>query len=90
MATMTTKASANLPAELGDQKYVSVKPIIAGTISIPLNFILQDWKDFPDQNAVRVPCYAFLVTHPTKGHVLYDLGVRKVSRRTRLIGFPSR
>lgn len=67
-----------LPADLDHQAYVVVRPIIAGSLHIPLNIVFEDSLDEPDSNSVHIPTFSFLITHPTHGHMLFDLGVRKV------------
>lgn len=79
MSTATDNAS-RLPADRDDQVYVSIKPIAAGTVTLPLNLALEDCHDEPDSNAIECPAFSFLITHPTRGNTLFDLGIRKVSQ----------
>ncbi|KAI0093151.1 beta-lactamase-like protein [Irpex rosettiformis] len=70
-------SSPSLPPDTPNQQYVSVKPIVAGKIRLPLRIALYDYRDQPDDVAITAPAFAFLITHPERGHVLFDLGIRK-------------
>lgn len=74
----TNPALFTLPADSVNQVYVTVKPIVAGDLHIPMNIVFEDSHDEPDSNSVPIPAFSFLITHPTRGHLLFDLGVRKV------------
>ena len=73
--------STPLPPDAPNQVYLSVKAMCAGRFWLPDTFVFQDSQDrgAPDSEGVWVPDFAFLVTHPTKGRALFDLGIRKVS-----------
>jgi hypothetical protein len=77
----SSEAQFALPADDKHQTYVSVKAIVAGKLSIPLKLVLEDCHDEPDSNAIEAPVFAFLITHPERGHNLFDLGLRKVSQQ---------
>ena len=70
-----------LPADEPNQVYVSVKAMNVGRLWLPDASVFQDCKDLgtPDSQGVWVPDFSFLITHPTKGKALFDLGLRKVS-----------
>ena len=70
-----------LPADVDGQAYVTVRVIVAGNLRIPLNIVFDDCHDEPDSNAVEIPAFSFLLTHPTEGYLLFDLGIRQVAYR---------
>ena len=70
-----------LPPDSEHQTYVTVKPIIVGSLYLPFKEVFEDHVDAPTTAGNRVPVICFLITHPTKGHALFDLGIRKVSPR---------
>ncbi|KAI0694342.1 beta-lactamase-like protein, partial [Cytidiella melzeri] len=67
----------SLPRDADNQNYVTVKPIIAGKITLPMNLAFQDSHAEPASNAIEAPVFSFLITHPSRGHALFDLGIRK-------------
>ena len=71
---------ASLPQDRADQVYVSIKAIQVADLFLPDKFVYKDAEDadVPDTVGSRLPVLAFLVTHPTKGKAMFDLGVRKV------------
>lgn len=70
---------AQLPKDREDQVFVSVKSIVVGSVYLPFSEIFDDCIGAPKIQGNRVPVICFLITHPTKGHALFDLGIRKVS-----------
>ncbi|KAF7798134.1 hypothetical protein EIP86_009349 [Pleurotus ostreatoroseus] len=66
-----------LPADRPNQTYVTVKALCAGRLDLPNSFCFEDCKDHPDSEYLDVPSFCFLVSHPTKGHAMFDLGIRK-------------
>ena len=77
---------AALPADTQRQTYVTVKPIIAGSLFLPFRDVFEDRLDAPTSTGSRVPVICFLISHPTKGYALFDLGIRKVSLVQQLFG----
>ena len=71
-----------LPLDTDHQPYVTVRPIIGGSLELPYYLVYQDCIDHPRSNYRTVPSLCFLITHPTSGHILFDLGIRKVSLNT--------
>ena len=51
-----------------------------GTASLPDNWMYKDAQDakVPDEVRTTIPCFSFLIEHPTRGKALFDLGMRKV------------
>ena len=41
--------------------------------------LYRDCKDVPWDQGATVPDFSFLLTHPTKGKAMFDLGIRKVT-----------
>lgn len=72
--------SASLPADAENQTYVTVHALLAGGLWLPQREVFQDSIDKSAELGSELPFIAFLVTHPTYGRVLFDLGMRKVSR----------
>ncbi|KAI0093150.1 beta-lactamase-like protein [Irpex rosettiformis] len=77
--------TSRIPADLADQVYARVKPIVAGSIFLPHKEVFQDAVGLPGTEGIRVPSFSFLISHPTKGNALFDLGLRKG-----LSGYPPR
>lgn len=69
---------SRIPTDVDGQVYVSVKPIVAGTLFLPHREVFQDSVDQPGSAGMRVPVICFLISHPTKGNAIFDLGIRKV------------
>ena len=69
-----------LPLDSDRQVYVSVKALSIGTFWLPEIALVKDGS-FPSnlEDWVFLPAFAFLITHPTEGKVMFDLGIRKVS-----------
>jgi hypothetical protein len=67
-----------IPPDIENQVYVSVKPIVAGTLFLPHKEIFQDAVDLPSSEGLRTPVICSLISHPTMGDALFDLGIRKV------------
>jgi hypothetical protein len=67
-----------LPTDKNDQLYVSIKAIVAGTATLPLNFVVDANDNDPELagKAIVVPAFSFLITHPERGQILFDLGLR--------------
>lgn len=74
-----TAPNPPLPADLPDQVYVSVKALCPGKLHLPYAWVFQDCIDQPESVGSWVPTFSFLISHPTKGHAMFDLGLRKVS-----------
>ena len=72
--------SPPLPGDRPEQVYVSVKVMKVGTASLPDNWMYKDAQDakVPDEVRTTIPCFSFLIEHPTRGKALFDLGMRKV------------
>lgn len=68
-----------LPPDTTDQTYVTVNALLAGGLWLPYKNVFQDSVDLPLDVGSELPFIAFLVTHPTYGRTLFDLGMRKVS-----------
>lgn len=68
----------NFPADKPNQTYVSVKAVVGGHVWLRDSLTFLDAADTDDSQGAWVPAFSFLITHPTKGKVLFDLGVRKV------------
>lgn len=75
--TMSTITSS-LPKDSATQTFVSVKAIAAGHIFLPLCRIFEDCTNTPPAEGALVPSFAFLITHPTQGMSMFDLGLKKV------------
>jgi hypothetical protein len=78
----TSSDSWALPAESPSQAFVTVKALLSCFLHLPYNLVFQDSIDLPDSDASYAPVFSFLITHPTHGHTLFDLGVRKVRAST--------
>lgn len=74
-----------LPADQPNQVYVSVKALCPGKLHLPHAWVFQDCIDQPESVGSWVPTFSFLISHPTKGHAMFDLGLRKVSMMFTLI-----
>ena len=66
---------------------VSVKALNVGDMYIPDSWAFEDAKGSPDTTGSRLPDFAFLITHPTKGRAMFDLGLRKVKDPLYLISW---
>lgn len=71
-------ATPPLPADRPNQTYVTVKAFCAGKAHLPHSLVFEDCEGEPDSVGVQIPVLCFLISHPTKGHALFDLGIRKV------------
>ena len=67
-----------LPLDRETQTYVTIQALSLGRVSLPYNWIFQDSLHAPDEERSDLPFIGALITHPTRGKALYDLGVRKV------------
>lgn len=71
--------SPSLPADRENQTFVTVQALSVGGLSLPHMNIFQDSIDAPLTQRYDIPFIASLITHPTRGKALFDLGLRKVS-----------
>ena len=82
-------ASPPLPPDKADQAYVTVHALLAGGLWLPHKDVFQDSVNEPSEVGSEIPFIAFMVTHPTHGRSLFDLGMRKVraypARKRRLV-----
>ena len=76
--TMTSPSRA-LPADIENQTHVTVHALLVGGFFLPSRLVFQDCVDEPEDVGCEVPFIAFMITHPTFGRTLFDLGMRKVS-----------
>lgn len=58
---------------------MTVHALLVGGFWLPDKFVFQDCFDGPADVGGEVPDFAFMITHPTYGRALFDLGLRKVS-----------
>ena len=72
--------TASFPRDSEQQTYVSVKALVAGHVWLTDKRMFLDAIDAPEGQGHWLPAFSFLITHPTKGNALFDLGVRKVSK----------
>ena len=81
MSASGSGASFSLPQDRANQVYVSMKAMKVGTLTLADRWVFQDASDAntPDNVRMMIPDYAFLLEHPTKGKIMFDLGMRKVS-----------
>ena len=79
MSTTNEARNAPLPRDGVNQAYISVKTICAGEMFLPDEWLYRDCKDVPWDQGATVPDFSFLLTHPTKGKAMFDLGIRKVT-----------
>lgn len=77
MATSPTPVPLSVDTE--NQIYVTVHALLAGELWLPYNMVYQDSVHEPREIGCQVPDFAFMITHPTHGRALFDLGMRKVS-----------
>ncbi|KAJ3555475.1 hypothetical protein NM688_g2558 [Phlebia brevispora] len=70
-------SSTTFPPDSASQAFVSVKAIVAGHIFLPYPRVFEDSDGHPLTEGARIPSFAFLITHPTHGRTLFDLGLRK-------------
>ena len=68
----------SIPADTEGQVYVSVKQIVAGSLFLPDKAVFQDALNQPSSEGHRIPVICSLISHPTMGDALFDLGMRKV------------
>ena len=68
-----------LPLDVEDQVYASVYALYTGGMWMADYFIFEDCIDGPPEAGKDAPTIAFLISHPTLGYALYDLGMRKVT-----------
>ena len=84
-AGFTTMAAADathaLPGDSKGQVYVTVHAFVVGGLWFPVREVFQDSLHEPETVGSNIPFIAFMVTHPTKGRALFDLGLRKASSR---------
>lgn len=71
-------SQAQLPQDADNQTYVTVHALLAGGLWLPYKEVFQDSIDEPPEVGSEIPFIAFLITHPTFGRLLFDLGMRKV------------
>ncbi|KIP01907.1 hypothetical protein PHLGIDRAFT_79929 [Phlebiopsis gigantea 11061_1 CR5-6] len=77
---MTAQDSTpSLPSDTEDQVYVTVHAFTVGGLWFPAREVFQDSLHEPETVGSNIPFIAFLVTHPTKGRALFDLGLRKAT-----------
>ena len=76
---MATTQSPPLPPDAKAQTHVTVHAILAGGLYLPDKEVFQDSVHQPPEVGAEVPFIAFMITHPTFGRALFDLGMRKVS-----------
>lgn len=69
---------SSLPADRENQTFVTVQALSVGGLSVPHMNIFQDSIQAPRTQRYDVPFIASLITHPTRGKALFDLGLRKV------------
>lgn len=77
MTTLATPTS--LPKDRENQTHVTVHALLVGGFWLPDKFVFQDCFNGPADVGGEVPDFAFMITHPTYGRALFDLGLRKVS-----------
>ena len=82
---MITEHNPPLPSDGDNQTYVCVKALSMGEMFLPHAFVFQDAKDanVPPTVRVKLPTFAFLIEHPTRGKIMFDLGMNKVSGQYR-------
>lgn len=76
---MSSTQVSPLTGDSVNQPFVTVNALLTCFIHLPYNLVFQDSADYPDNTGSYVPVFNFLITHPTHGLTLFDLGVRKVS-----------
>ena len=69
----------NLPQDRANQAFISVKAIQAGDVYLPDAYVYSDCQGAPLTQGTHAPDFAFLLVHPTKGKLMFDIGLRKVS-----------
>ncbi len=72
------ESTPQFPPDAGQQTYLAVQAIVAGRLYLRDKRVFQDSIHLPDSSGFRAPDFCFLITHPTKGRILFDLGIRKV------------
>lgn len=70
-------ASPPLPPDRANQAYVIVHALLAGGLWLPYKDVFQDSVNEPSEVGSEIPFIAFMITHPTHGRSLFDLGMRK-------------
>ena len=74
-------STISLPQDRENQVFISLKAIQAGEVFLPDSYVYGDCPDAPMTQGSRRPDFAFLLAHPTKGKLMFDLGLRKVNTR---------
>lgn len=67
------------PPDTDSQTYVTVHALLVGGLWYPHRQVFQDSVHEPSEVGSEIPLIAFLITHPTHGRTLFDLGMRKAS-----------
>lgn len=62
-----------LPTDAQNKMYVRVHTLLAGEFWAPDRVVFEDCVQD------RVPDFTFMITYPTHGRTLFDLGLRKVN-----------
>lgn len=75
-------SAVGLPKDVANQTFVSVKAIAAGELFLPYVAVFDDSAHLPPTEGCRVPSIAFLVSHPTEGYAMFDLGLKKVWKQS--------
>ena len=72
------EALPTFPADRPSQTYVTVKAVVAGHAWLRDSLTFHDAADTPETQGNWVPAFSFLISHPSKGNALFDLGIRRV------------
>jgi hypothetical protein len=75
---MASTQNPPLPPDADGQAHVTVHAILAGGLWLPYKEVFQDSLNEPTEVGSEIPFIAFLISHPTYGRTLFDLGLRKV------------
>lgn len=67
-----------LPEDVEGQIYVKVQAFAVGGASLPHRNMFQDKIDAPLSERSDVPAFSFLISHPSRGRALFDMGIQKV------------
>ncbi|EKM53980.1 uncharacterized protein PHACADRAFT_122640 [Phanerochaete carnosa HHB-10118-sp] len=78
--------STPLPPDTENQTYLTVHALLAGGLWLPYREVFQDSLHEPPEVGSDIPFIAFLITHPTHGRALFDLGMRKAKQHAK--GWP--